>query len=284
MVHNITCTPTRARTHVGMVHKYSTSVTFKHWFSIIMGLAYGWLLVGPSVYHFVLLCVVCYGLISAFPTRPVLTLAVCMTHLSALQIHRLITNYLSFNLDVAMLMMIAVCKLTFMAYNVSDGVMIRNAVEFNKKKKGTSKNEKEEEDADVDKSCMLFEVHPQYKYRKSMALEELPSLVEYFSFCFFFPGILVGPCFEFKTYITFSEGSFVHLNTIKPALTKVGYAVCCYLVMAIGGYFPVSGVLDQVCILLIDSVSIYVIILVWVGGESIPFTVHSRTGLNAYIW
>ncbi|KAJ3228233.1 lysophospholipid acyltransferase [Clydaea vesicula] len=53
--------------------------------------------------------------------------------------------------------------------------------------------------------------------QKKNAVKEMPNLVEYFGFIFFFGGFLVGPMVHFKSYIDFIEqkGDFEKLPSIR---------------------------------------------------------------------
>lgn len=44
-------------------------------------------------------------------------------------------------------------------------------------------------------------------YQKEMHVKQIPNLLEYFAYIYFFPGFLAGPAFNYKEYISFIDGS-----------------------------------------------------------------------------
>lgn len=48
--------------------------------------------------------------------------------------------------------------------------------------------------------------------QKSMRITKMPSLLEFFGYCFYFPGVLIGPSTRFTDYIAWSNGS-LYLST-----------------------------------------------------------------------
>jgi lysophospholipid acyltransferase len=101
-----------------------------------------------------------------------------IAHLAYLHLKLFLYNYGDWSLGVETLYMMIICKFSTIAFNYEDGG-------------------KDEAELKLD-------------YFKSKRLLEKPTLLEIFSFIFFYPSCLIGPSFEFKDYMDFikEEGEF----------------------------------------------------------------------------
>ncbi|KAI8595699.1 MBOAT, membrane-bound O-acyltransferase family-domain-containing protein [Dissophora ornata] len=95
-----------------------------------------------------------------------------MVHMSVSHLMRQFNDYRGYKLDHTGPQMILTMKLTSWAFSVQDGR--RNPKELS-------------------------------KYQQEHAVTTFPSLLQYLSYIFFFPGVLVGPTFEYMDYIRFIE-------------------------------------------------------------------------------
>ncbi|KAF9920920.1 lysophospholipid acyltransferase, partial [Modicella reniformis] len=122
-----------------------------------------------------------------------------MTHMSVSHLMRQLTDYRGYRLDHTGPQMILTMKLISWAFSIHDGR--RNPKELS-------------------------------KYQQEHAITTFPNLLSYLSYVFFFPGVLVGPAFEYMDYIHFIELSqFKDLKTGKihwPA-GRVKAAMTCFV-------------------------------------------------------
>ncbi|KAI8349248.1 MBOAT, membrane-bound O-acyltransferase family-domain-containing protein, partial [Mortierella sp. GBAus27b] len=95
-----------------------------------------------------------------------------MTHMSVSHLMRQLNDYRGYKLDHTGPQMILTMKLTSWAFSVHDGR--RNPKELS-------------------------------KYQQEHAITTFPNLLHYLSYVFFFPGVLVGPTFEYMDYIRFID-------------------------------------------------------------------------------
>ncbi|KAF9345452.1 lysophospholipid acyltransferase [Mortierella sp. AD094] len=95
-----------------------------------------------------------------------------MLHMSVSHLIRQLNDYRGYKLDHTGPQMILTMKLTSWAFSVYDGR--RNPKELS-------------------------------RYQTEHAITTFPSLLHYLSYVFFFPGVLVGPTFEYMDYIRFVE-------------------------------------------------------------------------------
>jgi lysophospholipid acyltransferase len=100
--------------------------------------------------------------------RPVAMVAFTLTYLSWCHIYRMWTAYMSNDADFSAPLMIIVLKCIATCFNVADG------------RPGAKPSP-----------------------TAAAALKKKPSLMEFLAFCFFFPGLLVGPVFDFCVYREF---------------------------------------------------------------------------------
>ncbi|KAF9110416.1 lysophospholipid acyltransferase [Mortierella sp. AM989] len=95
-----------------------------------------------------------------------------MLHMSVSHLMRQLSDYRGYKLDHTGPQMILTMKLTSWAFSVYDGR--RNPKELS-------------------------------RYQQEHAVANFPPLLHYLSYVFFFPGVLVGPTFEYMDYIRFIE-------------------------------------------------------------------------------
>lgn len=122
-----------------------------------------------------------------------------------------------------MILMIWTVKACTFAYNVADGQALNEGLK-------------------------LSDRESTHQFRAERALTKVPSLLEYFSYVFFFGGVLVGPCFEAKEFFDFTDGKLIEKyklksipSTILPALKCVLTGLGMYIGLAIAGMYPILG-------------------------------------------
>jgi lysophospholipid acyltransferase len=143
-----------------------------------------------------------------------------MGYLSASHIYRLYVDYLGWSLDYTGPQMVLTLKLTAFAWSYYDGT--RPKEELTKE---------------------LYEKR----------IMQMPGLIEYFGWVYFFPSFLAGPAIELKHYTTFMEGKLFDEKYYKgeggsrllATLKVLGITVCCGALTVVAGLFPPSYILTE---------------------------------------
>ena len=210
---------------LGLLHKQLPNPTIKHAFSFLVGLFIAWFVVGTGVLHVFVASVLVYFAAYSVPRRsmPYIVSASLVLYLSVSHLWRLHTSYLSWEADVSLVQMIFVVKASTFAFNVADGLAM-NAGE------------------------QLHAKQPIQHFRAERALTVSPSLLAYLSYIWYFGGVLVGPCFECREYLEFTDLNLFRKyglsgppSTLLPALLRVGMALLCYPFVAVHGMYPIIG-------------------------------------------
>lgn len=148
----------------------------KHIFSLISGLLISYLCFGWDLLHFVASTFITYLIMILVPKRcGWIAFVYNMIHLTWGNYDRLVNDYLGYSLNWTVPQMILCCKLCSVAWNYDDGQL-----DSKKKEKLT-------------------------EYQKSHMIEETPSILEVFSYAFFFCGFLTGPWSDYNDYIEFTN-------------------------------------------------------------------------------
>lgn len=211
---------------LGEIHKkYLHTARIKHIYSFIVGFFFSWFVVGNGAFHVLIASILVYILAYYLPRKSmpyILTIAL-VAYLSYAHIYRYFYDYLGWEMDVSLIMMIFVVKASTFAFNYSDGLALNHGEVL----------------------------HPKphiHEHRRERALTTFPSLLEYLSYIWFFAGVLVGPCFEIKEYLAFTDLSLLSLyglssypSTILPALRCLIYALLCYPAIFLGSRYPMMG-------------------------------------------
>lgn len=216
---------------LGVIHKNIPYTDIKHIYSIIFGLIYSYIIVGYSSIHLFICSTLCYILMYIKPNQPMYSTLCSMLYLSISHIYRLYIDYLGWSLDYTMLLMVAVVKLSTLAYNIYDGRLLK------KHKDNTS--------------YTLHKRSDIHKFRVSHSVDRMPSLIEFYSYIYYYGGVLVGPCYEYIDYINYtnlnmfkSDKSKNIPSTLIPSLICVSKALLCYVGVLVSGYFPVMGYIN----------------------------------------
>ncbi len=125
--------------------------------------------------------------------------------------------------SLVVLLMIWTVKASTFAYNVADGQALKAGLK-------------------------LSERESTHTFRADRAITELPGPLAYFSYVFFFGGVLVGPCFEAKEFFDFVDGSLLRSHNMKslpssilPALRCVLLGFLMYVGIFIAGFYPLQN-------------------------------------------
>ncbi|KAH9496190.1 Lysophospholipid acyltransferase 2, partial [Bulinus truncatus] len=194
-------------------------VTTRHIIETSVGLLLTFFCFGSQLWHLLAQSVVSY-LCLMFGGKSfshVLVFVFSMGYLSVCHIYRQVYDYGGYTLDITGPLMIQTQKLTSLAFALHDGCY------------------KQEGDLSLDQN--------------SQAVRKLPSLLQYFSYMFYFHGIMVGPLTFFNDYISFVEGRYLHeihsrthpnsdLNRLVLKKLMVASACCIGMMILPGLFFP----------------------------------------------
>lgn len=139
--------------------------------------------------------------------------------LSLFHIHRMMTHYMSWSLDVTSALMLFTAKYSSFAYDVADGARTRA------------------------KQDLSVHAHVA-EARSKTCLVEIPTLFEYTVYIFDFLGVIAGPIFHAREYLDFMylRNDFRdqrHAFSLRVFMERLSSAV------AIGLSFAVSGLIPQ---------------------------------------
>ncbi|EQC26196.1 hypothetical protein SDRG_15933 [Saprolegnia diclina VS20] len=179
----------------------------KHWFSFFSGVLMAQFVLGSQWIHSFVASTVTYLLVKYAPAAraPMLVFLFNMTYLSLSHLYRIYVDYLGWSLDFTGPQMLLVIKLTSFAYNVLDGAAAP-ALDL------------------PDKVARV---------RKTYAIAELPSLVEFYGFAFCFATFLAGPAFEYRSYADAVSGATFKLAHKASALTSCFAAAAAKLTIGV---------------------------------------------------
>jgi hypothetical protein len=229
---------------LGWAHRFVPGVALKHWTGMLIGVALLYFNVGPSSFNVFISSSIAYALILALmPSKAFLkdktpeermaarkvvgnTIFVfAMAYMCASHIYRLYVDYLGFSLDFTSAQMILTLKLVSFAWSRVDGENVTDGYAL---------------DTNADEN----------EYRRVRAIPRTPSLLEYFAWVYYFPGVIAGPAFEYNDYIAHTTGDRYRAMGLPDGqppfswtapLTKVLYMVAVYPGMHLAGMFPISG-------------------------------------------
>jgi len=159
---------------LGFIFRREKSPTSRHVAAIIGGLFLQYLNYRNELLHVAITSTITYFILTACSKRrntgALATFAFNLVYLSIYHIYSMITNYGGWQVDISIVLMMNVAKLTSLAWCYKDGA---EPIERLSK--------------------------DQLKRR----VENLPSLFEYYSYLFFYATSLVGPAFDYREYSDF---------------------------------------------------------------------------------
>eukprot|EP01117_Protostelium_nocturnum_P011104 TRINITY_DN4032_c0_g1_i1.p1 TRINITY_DN4032_c0_g1~~TRINITY_DN4032_c0_g1_i1.p1 ORF type:complete len:466 (-),score=113.71 TRINITY_DN4032_c0_g1_i1:43-1440(-) len=192
------------------------SKNLKHLFSIILSLNFLTFCCGTTAWiHSFVSSLVTYLILKFLPhgVAHKVAFAWAFLYMSVSHIYIIYTNYMGWDLDFTTMQMVLTLKLTSFAFNYYDG-----------NRKGlTAEQEKR-------------------------SIKELPNLLEYFGFVYFFCGFLAGPAIEIREYQKFIDYSMFNDSYCqgevppsgKPALKALISGLAFLPLVILSGYFPVT--------------------------------------------
>ena len=190
-------------------------------YSLIIGFILHYSIYGIQSLHTIFGTVASYLYVKYLGRKisPFYLLIATMIHLSILNIIRMITDFGGWAIDdISTIYMVEVAKFSSFGFSYSDG-------------------EKDPKD--------IFNEH-----HKSKRIEEMPSLLEYASYIYFYPTSIVGPFIEFKDFINFidEKDCYAELKNnmgfiISQGIQKLLISILFIIIFALfGDKFPMSAV------------------------------------------
>ena len=151
------------------------------------------------------------GLLPA-SVAPTFTWIFSMAYLSWGHIDRMSLDDKYWSLEFTMFQMVMTAKQIMFVCNIADGAVL----------KAEAKTA-----AEGGKSAIS-------PFQKQRALTVMPSPLEYMSYMFFFGGLIVGPAFEMREYLDFTEETVFRKVPSPPLVhvlfrAHVRFALCCFI-------------------------------------------------------
>ena len=159
-----------------LLHYLIKGKTLRSLYSLIVGFIFHYSIYGINSLHSVISCIFTYFFIYFYGRKvsPVYILLGAFLHLSILNIHRMIFDFGRWAIDdISTIYMVFVAKYSSFAFSYYDG------------------------------GIPISDIRS--KHLQKQRIEEMPSLIEYASYIFFYPTTIIGPFIEFKDYINFIE-------------------------------------------------------------------------------
>ncbi|KAL4218135.1 hypothetical protein ACF0H5_022871 [Mactra antiquata] len=159
----------------------------RHVLAIALGLLVGFFSFGIQFFHVITQSVVCFVAIMVLPQNymHIVVFLCSMSYLVILHLYRayMIPEDILYSIDVSGPLMIVTQKISSLAFSIHDGF-------YGNKDK-------------------LSDLQKRYRVSKP------PSMIEYFSYIFYFQGIVVGPLSFYNDYVAFVEGTDIVRKTDK---------------------------------------------------------------------
>lgn len=188
-------------------------------YSLVFGLLLQYALYGTGIIHTFISTIITYLFITFFGRKKsaFYVLIITIIYLTYLHLSRMITDYGGWTIDdPTTIYMMTICKFSSLAFSYEDG----------------AKDDKDFKNAH----------HREYK------IVEKPSLLETFSFVYFYPTSVVGPSIEYKDFIDFIylRGCYSNLPIKYLLINGIQYFGLSLVIMGlyafIGPKFPISVV------------------------------------------
>lgn len=200
-------------------HPRRVSASARRLLGLVWGLALSWFCFSWEILILIGLSAVCYMFTSLANPAVVhrFVFIAAMGTLSVAHIYRQATNYGEHAVDFSGPLMLIVQKVTYIAFNLHDGIA------------------REESDLTDE--------------QRKEKLKKVPSLLEYFSYLFHYSTILAGPVCTFKEFNDFIDGSDIRpkkpgekepsplMDVLKKMLS--GF-LCVVILFLTGGHYPIS--------------------------------------------
>jgi len=176
---------------IGFIFKRIPSPFIKHALGMCLGLFYQYLLYRNDVIHPLLLALSTYFFLKFVSRKKaVVVLIGALAYLSFIHIRRMIYDWGGWRMEISIIMMIFISRVSSFAWSSQDGVT-------DEKKLSATQIEKR--------------------------IVELPSLFHFLSYCFFYGNALVGPSCEYRDYEDFINRKGDYKKIPSTLLPSLGY-------------------------------------------------------------
>ncbi|MCQ2819069.1 MAG: hypothetical protein MJ252_17545 [archaeon] len=159
---------------LSIINHFLTNPKVRLWYGLITGIILQYFLYGSGIAHTGISSIVSYLFIKFFGRKldAIFVFLFTFFYLSGMHLYRLFYHYGEWSADdPTSIYMLIICKFSFLAYAYQDGA---------------------QQDKDI--KCSHWR---EYK------LTEKPTLLETFSYVYYFPSACIGPSFEFKDFKDF---------------------------------------------------------------------------------
>lgn len=174
------------------------------YYSLILGLIFQYSIYGFNFLHVIISSIFVYLFILFLGRKvtPWIVLIVTLIHLSALNIYRVIYMYGEWAIDdTTTIYMMSLCKFSSFAFSYDDG---------------------KKEDKDF-----------KSEHHKSYKIKEMPSILEFFSYIFFYPTAIIGPFIEYKDFKNFINEEDCYKNLTKKLGTIIYHGLLKFILSLI---------------------------------------------------
>lgn len=148
--------------------------TLRLYYSLFLGVSFQYIIYGTGIIHTFTSTIITYIFIKFYGRKKsaFIIFIITLIHLTTLHIYRMIVDYGGWTIDdPTTIYMMSICKFSSLAFCYEDG-------------------DKKDSELKTD-------------YQKKYKIVEAPSLVEIFSYIYFYPTSIVGPSIEYKDFIDF---------------------------------------------------------------------------------
>lgn len=171
-----------------MLHRKLPTGSARHLYSMTIGFIYCFFAFRWGALHSVITALIGYFIMVFFPyqIQHKMTFVIIFAYLTICQLYRMYVDYLGWTLDFTTLQMLHTLKIISCSFNYTDGQRMMRGEKLN-----TQNHER-------------------------LAIQEIPSLLEYFGYLYFYPGVICAPVYDIKHYLEWSKtvsemlGSKIH--------------------------------------------------------------------------
>jgi len=211
----------------------------KHIFGLVIGVWFSWICFKWQTLHSFASAAGAYLIVNIFEPKQAakFTYIWAMGYLTASHIYRMYDDYMGYTLDFTGPQMLLTLKLTTFALDYYDG---QQPVEKMK------------------------------PYAKVMHVKEMPSILEFFGYVYFFPGFLAGPAFNLREYLEYIDGTmFKEAPGSKmpspwvPFIRTFGTALLCSVLVVINMSYGLKTTQEEAYF---QKSLIERILLLWLAG------------------
>lgn len=198
---------------LGFLFSLMSNPTVKHVFSLSVGFYLAQWVFGAAWIHSFVTSIVVYAFLALSKRwmaingyRHFAVLIFMMSYMSVSHINRVVSDYLGWSLDYTGPQMLLTIKLSTLAFNLHDGTTDRARDERRAAMKvpDTSATSSAAEVREAKRIKIEKKVSQE---RLAAAIDDLPSLLEYFSWVYCFQNFFAGPAFEIREFLDAVDGS-----------------------------------------------------------------------------